>query len=46
MTVKSLAKAFKLTEDEEEVFVAGGVQVYEEAFPYADRIYITVIHKK
>ena len=28
-----------------EAFVAGGGQVYKEAFPYADRIYITVIDK-
>lgn len=44
-TVKSLPEALDLVSAEEEVFVAGGGQVYKEAFPYADRIYITVIDK-
>jgi dihydrofolate reductase/dihydrofolate reductase (trimethoprim resistance protein) len=44
-TVKSLFETFALVKDEDEVFVAGGEQVYREAFPYADRIYITVINK-
>ncbi|MDF2882911.1 MAG: dihydrofolate reductase [Clostridiaceae bacterium] len=43
ITVKSLGEAFDLVKDEHEVFVAGGGQVYREAYPYADRIYITVI---
>lgn len=42
-TVKSLAEAFDLVKNEDEVFVAGGGQVYQQAFPYADRIYMTVI---
>lgn len=45
ITVKSLFEALDLVQDEDEVFVAGGGQVYTEAFPYADRIYITVIDK-
>ena len=44
-TANSLLKAFELAKDEDEIFVAGGGQVYKEAFPYADRIYITVIDK-
>ena len=44
-TVKSLSEAFDLVKDEDEVFVAGGGQVYKEAYPYAYRIYITVIDK-
>lgn len=44
-TVKSLLEAFNIVKDEDEAFVAGGGQVYKEAFPYADRIYITVIDK-
>ena len=42
-TVKSLVKALDLVNGEEEVFIAGGGQVYKEALAYADRIYITVI---
>jgi len=34
-----------LVNDENEVFIAGGGQVYKDAFPYADRIYITVIDR-
>jgi dihydrofolate reductase (trimethoprim resistance protein) len=45
VTVNSLLEAFALSKNESEVFVAGGGQVYKEAFPYADRIYITVIDK-
>lgn len=44
-TVKSLPEAFDLVKDEEEVFVAGGEQVYKEALPYSDKIYLTVIDK-
>ncbi|MDP4089461.1 MAG: dihydrofolate reductase [Bacillota bacterium] len=44
-TVKSLFEAFNMTKDEDEVFVAGGGQVYKEAFPFADRLYVTVIDK-
>lgn len=44
-TVKSLLEAFNLAKDEEEIFIAGGGQVYKEALPYADKIYITIIDK-
>src|SRR5574344_520858 len=36
VTVNSLLEAFALSKNESEVFVAGGGQVYKEAFPYAD----------
>ena len=29
---------------DEEVFIAGGAKVYEQAFPQADRVYETVVH--
>ena len=45
ITVKSLIEAFELVKGEEEVFIAGGGQVYKEALCYADKIYITVIDK-
>ena len=45
ITVKSLIEAFDLVEGEEEVFIAGGGQVYKEALYYSDKIYITVIDK-
>ena len=44
-TVKTLHEALDLVKDEEEVFIAGGGQVYREALPYSDKLYITVIDK-
>jgi len=29
--------------DAEEVFIIGGAQIYEQALPYADRLYLTLI---
>jgi dihydrofolate reductase (trimethoprim resistance protein) len=46
VTVNSLAEAFNLVKDEEEVFVSGGGEIYKEALIFADKIYLTVIHKK
>ncbi|KNY25480.1 dihydrofolate reductase [Pseudobacteroides cellulosolvens] len=45
ITVKSLIEAINLVKDEDEIFIAGGGQVYRDALPYTDRIYITVIDK-
>lgn len=45
VTVRSLSEAFNLAKDEEEVFVAGGGQVYKEALPYSNKIYLTVVDK-
>lgn len=33
-------------EKHEEVFVIGGAEIYEAVLPYADRLYITVIHEE
>ena len=44
-TVKSLIKGLELVKVEMEVFVVGGGQVYKEALPLAEKIYITVIDK-
>ncbi len=30
----------------EEVFIGGGGEIYKQALPYTDRIYLTVIHKE
>lgn len=43
-TVKSLREALELAKPQEnEVYIAGGARVYEEALPYADRLYVTHI---
>ncbi len=45
-TVSSLEEALSMVNPNEEVFIAGGGQVYREALPYADRIYLTLIHQQ
>ncbi len=42
-TVSSLEEALRLVQLEEEVLVAGGGQIYAEAMPLADKIYLTVV---
>jgi dihydrofolate reductase len=32
--------------DEDEAFICGGGQLYHEALPLADRIYLTIIHRE
>jgi len=43
---ESLADAFDLAEEngEKEVFIIGGAEIYREALPLADRLYLTVVH--
>ena len=40
----SLDYAFIILIDEEEVFIIGGEQIYEQTLPIADKIYLTKIH--
>ncbi|MFO8055359.1 MAG: type 3 dihydrofolate reductase [Bacteroidales bacterium] len=41
--VNSFSKALKAAEQAEEVFVAGGSEIYQLALPFTDRIYLTKI---
>ncbi len=41
--VGSLEEAFALFPPEEEVFVTGGGQIYRQAMPLADRLYLTEV---
>lgn len=44
---RDLPSAIKICpEDENEMFVCGGGQLYEEALSIADRIYLSVIHRE
>lgn len=43
-TAHSLPDAIKLASKEEEVFIAGGAEIYSEALSLADRMYLTLIH--
>jgi len=40
----SLDHAFIRLIDEDEVFIIGGAQIYEQSLPIADKIYLTKIH--
>ncbi|MHB1178902.1 MAG: dihydrofolate reductase [Daejeonella sp.] len=40
----SLNEAFGLCKDEDEVFVIGGAQIFEQSLPYAEILYLTLIH--
>ncbi|MBQ9138547.1 MAG: dihydrofolate reductase [Alistipes sp.] len=42
----SLQQAIELFDPAEEVFIIGGSQIYTQALPLADRIYLTVIDKE
>lgn len=43
----SLEEAIKIAQqhDAEEIFIIGGQSVYKEGLDYADRLYITLVHK-
>ncbi|HVS94102.1 MAG TPA: dihydrofolate reductase [Mucilaginibacter sp.] len=43
--VKSIDDGLALCAGEEEVFIGGGAEIYRQAMPKTDRIYLTVIHK-
>ena len=43
VVVDSLEGAYRAAGDAKEVFVIGGAQVYDAAFPTADRIYLTEV---
>lgn len=46
MTVKSLREAYALLKDEAEIFIAGGGEIYKEALPLADKLYLTVVEQE
>ena len=42
--VSTLEEALALGATEEEMFVIGGGEIYRLALPYADRLYLTIVH--
>ena len=42
--VNSLAKALELCANDGEVFIVGGAEIYREAMPLTDKIYLTIVH--
>ena len=41
----SLEEAVSMFPKEEEVFIIGGAQIYEQALPLADKLYLTIVHQ-
>lgn len=42
--VHSIAQAFEQFQAEDEVFLIGGAELYQQALPYVNKLYITEIH--
>lgn len=42
--VHSLDEALQVVEGDDEVFIAGGGEIYRQALPLADRVYLTRVH--
>ena len=42
----SLTEAVEMFDSSEEVFIIGGAQIYSQAMPLADRLYLTIIDKE
>lgn len=45
IVVHSLEEAITSFSGEEEIFIIGGAQIYEQALPLADKIYLTLVHR-
>ncbi len=41
----SLEDALGLVEDDSELFIAGGAEIYRQLLPLADRLYLTYVHE-
>ena len=44
LVIKSLQDAIEISKNDEEVFIIGGAEIFREAIPIADKIYLTRIH--
>ena len=44
--VNSIEAALALCKTEKEVFIVGGAEIYKQAMPLTDRIYLTIVHSK
>jgi len=45
-SLEDVIKEYKLNNNEQELFICGGSDVYKQAIPYVDKMYITVIDHK
>lgn len=44
--VSSLTEALELSKGQEEVFIIGGAEIFRQALPLSQRIYLTAIHHR
>ncbi len=42
--VRSIDEAIALCKTEDEVFIVGGAEIYRQAMPITNRIYLTIVH--
>ena len=45
LVAHSLEEAVKMFSADEEVFIIGGAQIYAQALPLADKLYLTIVHR-
>lgn len=43
--VSSLEEAFEKCKNDDEIFVLGGEEIFRLAIPFADKIYLTIVHE-
>lgn len=46
LVARSIDQALQMAAGDDEVFVAGGAQIYQQMLPRADRMYLTSIHEE
>lgn len=46
VVVSSIEEAIRNIPEDEEVFILGGAQIYQQALPLVNRLYITHVHSK
>ena len=44
-TVSTVDDVIKKVKDEDEVFIIGGASVYKQFYPFAGRMYLTLVHR-
>ncbi len=46
LVAHSIEEAVKMFPSDEEVFIIGGAQIYKQALPLVDKMYLTIVHKE
>ncbi len=44
LIANSLTQAFEIAKNDDQIFVVGGGEIYRQALPYADKIFLTRVH--